>query len=73
MSTIHRARRAAFGIAAVLVGAFLTPLVVTAEEQALAVAPPLLSQVCHAAAAVSFGPASYSLPDPSGSRLDEEA
>ena len=39
MSTTYRSRRAAFGIAAVLAGALATPLAVTAEEQALAVAP----------------------------------
>jgi len=39
MSTIHRSRRAAFGLAAFLASALVTPLVVMAEEQALVVAP----------------------------------
>lgn len=39
MATIHRSRRAALGIAAFLAGALVTPLAVTAEEQALAVVP----------------------------------
>lgn len=39
MSTIHRSRRTAFGIALVLAGSLVAPLAVSAQDQALAVAP----------------------------------